>query len=237
MSRRAKGTFSIAALLLVVGGFALALAFEGNLRVRWWAFRMHSGDRDVARRARLSLLEIGRPDNDTCYPELVALEIADRVAQLDSAATFVVFVGERAPSISSWPVASPNWRILDRFLSPIPRGFEAYVSGSYPYDDPLVMGRNAVPPSPVEPPPLPYVYRSGDTAPLAPPPREPQLPVAAPAFPHAARWLVVGRDVRADEGVEVVGTQYVFDGVAVVPLDDREPAVLEAVRVRLEAAR
>jgi hypothetical protein len=75
---RAKGTFSLVALVLVIVGFAIVFATNGNIRVRWWSWRMHSSDAAVAARARLELFRIGRPTIDELMPELVAQELLAR---------------------------------------------------------------------------------------------------------------------------------------------------------------
>jgi hypothetical protein len=73
-------------------GFAVPLAVTPTARVRYWAWRMHSSSREVRLEARTRLMAIGRPAIDSVFPELVAGEVADRLASVPPGKR-VAFVG------------------------------------------------------------------------------------------------------------------------------------------------
>jgi len=89
---RTKARLALAGLGLVVAGFALALGLSEPARVRFWAWRMRSGDLRTRREARLKLLQIRRPAIDDVYADLVAGEVCDRLAGVVPEER-VVFVG------------------------------------------------------------------------------------------------------------------------------------------------
>ena len=75
--RSDRAALLVLALLLVSG--VGALVASPRARVRWYAWRMHSSDAEVAARARFKLFELDRPAIDEVLPELVARELAARV--------------------------------------------------------------------------------------------------------------------------------------------------------------
>ncbi len=82
MGGQLKGRVALAGLLLVVVVFGVALAVTPAARVRYWAWRARSSDRGVRLAARIRLMEIGRPAIDAVFPELVAGEAGDRLAEV-----------------------------------------------------------------------------------------------------------------------------------------------------------
>jgi len=80
VSRRAKGWLASFGLVLVVVGFGVAFGATTAGRVRFWAWRMRSRDRETRLTARTRLLEVGRPEIDGVFVELIAGEVSDRLA-------------------------------------------------------------------------------------------------------------------------------------------------------------
>ncbi|HZU99398.1 MAG TPA: hypothetical protein VFF73_22005 [Planctomycetota bacterium] len=70
------------AIVVVAAALAIGTVFAAmspRTRVRYWTWRMHSGDLETRTRARVHLLEIGRPTIDPVYVEVVVGEITDRL--------------------------------------------------------------------------------------------------------------------------------------------------------------
>jgi hypothetical protein len=80
-------TLALAALAALA-----ACSFAGSTpaRVRYWSWRMGSSDPSVRAEARGRLLELGRTAISGVHAELVASEVADRVAAIGSSARVFV---------------------------------------------------------------------------------------------------------------------------------------------------
>ncbi len=107
MSRRAKGWLALFGLVLVVVGFGVALGTSRAARVRYWAWRMRSGDRETRLAARRRLLEIDRPGIDGVFADLVAGEASDRLAEV-APGERVAFVGSSAGLVSDHARPRPS---------------------------------------------------------------------------------------------------------------------------------
>jgi hypothetical protein len=92
MTGRTKGRLALLVLVALVVAGAATLATTSSTRVRFWSWRMRSSDRAAREHARVRLLEIGRPEIDRVFAELVAGEVCDRIAAVGSG-TFLVFAG------------------------------------------------------------------------------------------------------------------------------------------------
>jgi hypothetical protein len=78
VTRATRGWLALSVLLLLLAGAGAGIAQSKPARVRFWAWRAGSSDRDVRRKARLRLLEIGRPAIDPLLAEVFLGEIRDR---------------------------------------------------------------------------------------------------------------------------------------------------------------
>jgi hypothetical protein len=99
VSGRAKGRLLLAVLALIVGGTALFLASSTRARVRWYAWRMRSGDPEVAARARFKLFELDRPAIDEVLPELVARELGARLRPGERVEILTNFASKDPPAV------------------------------------------------------------------------------------------------------------------------------------------
>jgi hypothetical protein len=95
-------------LLLGVGGL---LATSELGRVRFWTWRLHSSDPEVARLARARLVAIGRPWIDDVLPELVVDELKYRFRKFE-ASSIGAFVGRPSGSTTFKDYVQRDYEIL-----------------------------------------------------------------------------------------------------------------------------
>jgi hypothetical protein len=82
-------------LALVVVGAGAILATSSQARVRWYAWRLRSGDAGTRTRAGGALMALGRDVvGDELYAEALAEEVSTSLARVEPASR-VVFIGHR----------------------------------------------------------------------------------------------------------------------------------------------
>ncbi len=78
MSRAAKGWVAIAVLVLLLVGAGIGIARSVPARIRFLAWRARSTDPEVRRKARIELMNIGRPTIDPVLVDIFLLEVRER---------------------------------------------------------------------------------------------------------------------------------------------------------------
>jgi len=140
VSRTAKGPIAVGVLVLLLVAFGVALAVTPTARVRYWAWRMHSSSREVRLEARTRLMAIGRPAIDAVFRELVAGEVADRLASVPGPAR-VAFLGharELTPRLMQVDGKGPPRYVVEQSIV-MPSDTILAVSGVASPEDPLAM--------------------------------------------------------------------------------------------------
>ncbi len=78
MSRATKGWVAISVLVLLLVGAGIGIARSVPARIRFLAWRARSADPEVRRKARIELMNIGRPTIDPVIVDIFLLEVRER---------------------------------------------------------------------------------------------------------------------------------------------------------------